>query len=179
MVRVLAEERLLVDTGPFCRFVENGRLAEMVAFLGDRLEITLDVRVELQRRARSDAAHAGLDDLNGEPFFDNARSLTPEQQRDADMIRKGNKELGDHAAKNLGEITTVVLARDRRDHLVIIDDGGGVKLARANGLVVVNTTHLVAEMVAEGALADEVGLPIFRSVFGGSEQTFQQLVARY
>lgn len=178
-MRLLRDEQsALLDAGPFFRFSDADKLAELAAYLGERAEITADVGVELRRGQRTGHPNLGkladLDFPHGEPI-----KLNPEQLYDVDLIRKKGMESGAHPTKDRGEISTVVLARERTDQLVVIDDHDGIALARANSLDVVQTTHVVAEIVAAGVLTEADGWPIFESVYRERRPSYDALVRSF
>ncbi len=66
--------------------------------------------------------------------------------------------------------------------MAIIDDGGGLALARAHGVPTLSTTNLVAEMVVAGKLTEPEGLGIYLSVQRKrplTPQSYANALARY
>jgi hypothetical protein len=48
-----------------------------------------------------------------------------------------------------------------------------------NGIIVAHTTHLVAEMVVDGALSEADGESIFQSVYGQRAADYQAMLNDY
>jgi hypothetical protein len=155
---------VLLDTGPFCRFCEAGELSAFAAYLGPKARITRDVEVELGLRAKEDK-HSALKTLHWitPPFPQHeAIALTASQMKQADRIREQFARPGDPMFSHLGEISTVLVAKER-GVAVMIDDIDGRRLARARQLPIFGTAGLAVEMVVAEALSDAAGLELFLS----------------
>jgi hypothetical protein len=178
------EQRVLLEAGPFFRFCEGGQLRALARFVGSKGYVTADVEGELELRGSSPdprlRTHPGLANLKRLNFPSNpAIELNPEQLGELETIRQRWAEPNEHPKKHRGEISTVIAARDRSERLVVIDDVDGLKLAKANRLHTIKTTHVVAEMVAAEALSEEAAWPIFHAVRNGSRRDFENLCALY
>ena len=80
---------------------------------------------------------------------------------DAEGIRRVNAEPGDHEDRNRGEIATALIAHDRGDTLVVMEDRLGKRLCQLRRLPRLSTAQLIAEMVAFEAVGEEEGFRAF------------------
>lgn len=174
MTALIADlSEVLLDTGPFCRFCEAGELPALATYLGPRARITWEVEVELGLRAKEDK-HSALKTLQWTtpPFPQHdAITLTASQMKQADRIREQFARPGDPMFSHHGEISTVLVAKER-GVAVMIDDIDGRRLARARELSIFGSAGLAIEMVIAEALSDAAGLEIFLST--GKSRTKQQ-----
>lgn len=175
---------MLMDSGPFFRFCEAGKLLELAIYIGERAEVTTDVRSELALRGSSPKphlrTHPGLQNLARLNFPSRADiQLAPELIAVVETIRSQWAEDHEHPKAHLGEISTVIAAHDLGHRLTVIDDIEGLKLAQLRKVHTIKTTHVVAEMVAAGKLSEDDGWPIFHTVRSGSKARYEAAVAAY
>ncbi|HVA19355.1 MAG TPA: hypothetical protein VMU55_04200 [Solirubrobacteraceae bacterium] len=177
---------LLADTSPFCRFAECGICELLVDYLGDRLHLTTWVIAELEHRAKQ-AAHAQLRSLearNPSWVTNPPVQLTEPELRRADALARGWSKLqarrsGSHRddRANLGE-TTTILAAEKHDWAVILDEGRARAYAEKRGLTVLSTQDLVVEMTAVEQLKGRRAFHIYKRVYSNATETgFTRAVA--
>lgn len=162
----------MLDASVLCRFAENGALAQLRAYLGDRARITREVERELLRLADRDefaplAAHLVKEGaaVKTEGKWPKPTKNLPDALKDEFARLLGlQRVLGEHERAHAGEIATVLIAKHRSSELVIMDDNWGGSLARKTyGVEVMSTARLTLEMVVSGALNEEEGFRIFDS----------------
>ncbi len=172
-------EQVLLDTSAFINFADGGSLIQLSGYLGTRAAVTLDVDIELKRNAG--ARFPALKTLgmlrwpHGEPL-----PLPPELLADAEALRRLHSVAGAHEDANRGEIATAMLAGRLGGAAVIMDDELGKQLCRLRDVPRLSSAQLAAEMVAAGALEDEVGLRVFEVATpeGVGRQEFDVAVER-
>ncbi len=170
-------DEILLDTGPFCRFCDAGALVELAAYVDDRAYVTQDVANEIHYRGKRE--HAPLRTLRWmTPPFPHHQPilLRGAHAKQAALIHARKQQPGDPPDADLGEITTVFAAVARSGSAVMIDDRFGRALAIQRRVPLYSTADLAAEMTAAKALDARQGWKIFRSVFGGKRQAFEDAV---
>lgn len=184
-------KRVILDASVFRRFSEANQLHVLMGFLDKRAYVTDSVRDELDKVIGSSIP--GTHELS--LILPNAKWPIPIETPQALWptvlrIKTEFDAAGDPPSKHLGEITTVLVAAERKMDLVAIDDRRGKGLARARDLPTISTAMLVAEMVARGALTfaaglsvyelatpDGVGAPEFKAAVERVEEALRQLGA--
>lgn len=187
-MRLLRQEpRVWMDAGPFFRFCDAGKLTQLARYLGANGHWVVDVANEIELRASSPKprlrTHPGLQNLTRLAFpADPATELDKSQQIEVEDIRRDLATDAEHPKKHRGEIATVIVARDLGGELALIDDGDGLKLARAHGVPTLSTTNLAVEMMLDGKLTRDEALAIYLSVQRRrplTEASFERAVQRY
>jgi hypothetical protein len=160
--------RVALDAGPFFRFGETGCLLDLLTFLGTKVVVTREVETELLRNARKNE-YAFLRVLQHvQPPLD-VVDLSPKNAEELlDRVRAARKP-GDHPDAHKGEISTVLLAAEVADVLVICDDPLGKRLAKKKTIARLSTVQLAAELVAGEELSHEEGLAVFNVSAGGAD----------
>ncbi len=155
-------ERVLLDASPFFRFAEAGRLLDLAGYLGARASRTAEVQVELDRnaaRVRELKTLALLRFPPGDPLV-----LPVPLQDELLQLKRANARPGDHPTKDLGELSTYLMARELGSGVVVVmDDRLSVAYLRRRGMPRVSSAGMAAEMTAAGALTPELGLQTFRA----------------
>jgi hypothetical protein len=160
---VLPDTSVLVD---FVRGEQTPELAMFLEFVGDRLQIALDVAREITRLANTDFPELRLLLMMREFKILRHRSVPHELQRKAQAALRASQCSGDHPDKNAGEVSTIYCAledqRAGRRVLLLMDDRYGIALARHESIPVLRTEQLLGQMVAVGSLRFATGYKIFR-----------------
>lgn len=160
MPRARGAALVLLDASPFYRFCEAQLLPDLAAYLRDNAVVTPEVAVELRRGARA-KAHLGLRYLELTGWPAETAALPPHLQREFLDYSRAARQNDDPPSKHAGEISTVLMAAHLGAGVAVIDDLFGKRLARDRGVARLSTAQLVAEMVAERALADDDGFRVF------------------
>jgi hypothetical protein len=172
---------LLADTGPFCRFAEgtHDQLAAMTEYLDERVWITQDVAIELQRRARTQE-HAALARLTWKPPFPRHEPITISDgrllQQIEDIVAGRRKRDPGHFMEDRGEVATILLAKER-GWPVLLDERWGTTFAANKGVEVVSTEDLCVEMVVASKLSDDHGYEVFKHVYRTRRAEFNRRLA--
>jgi len=160
--------RVVLDASPFFRFGSAGYLIELMAYLGSKAAISREVEKELLRNARNDE-YAFLRSLQHiQPPIEVIDLSTRSAEELLDRARAARKP-GDHPDMHKGEISTVLLAVELPDSLVVCDDRLGKRLSEKKEIPRLSTPQLAAEMVAVSELAREAGREIFAASAGGAD----------
>jgi hypothetical protein len=152
-------ETVLFDTSPLVNLGQTGLLFPVAGYIGLRGAISRDVHNEIVRNLDRFPDLRALSMLRwppGEPL-----DLPVHLLADAEGIRRVNAEPGDHEDRNRGEIATALIAHDRGDTLVVMEDRLGKRLCQLRSLPRLSTAQLIAEMVAFEAVGEEEGLRTF------------------
>jgi hypothetical protein len=145
-------ERLLLDTGPFMRFAEAQQLTALLTWLGGGAHGMMVQQVFNELWGLSND-HPGL-----APWKEAAVARPPVLSLDAGLagevadVRNALRKAGDPPKKHLGEAATIVAALHNEGALVVMDDADGKSYARAQGLMVISTAQLSAELAARRCL---------------------------
>lgn len=134
---------VLLDTAAFYYFEEAAQLMQLQAFLQRNGGITNIVHQELTRANR-----AGMLTRQGWPPV---HRLTSRQLVETQRLQRATLQPGDRADKNLGEISTVVLAQGLPSVVTVIDDDDGKRLAHQRGVARISTGQLIQQMVADAS----------------------------
>ena len=161
----------MLDASTLCHFAETGSLSELRAFLGDRARMTKEVERELLRLAAARPEFSALSDyLTREGAVSRTSGKWPKTTKNLpDSLKEEfatllglKRKLGEHERAHAGEIATVLVAKHRVSDLVIMDDDWGAQLgSEKHGLDVMSTARLALEMVAAGAMTEELGFRVF------------------
>ena len=132
-------------------------------YLGDRVYVVHDVYEELDRNPENIPA---LKDFLEEWPTTEVIQLAASVRGEVADILKSNITGGLHPKEDAGECATVFHARHVRnseaiEYLILTDDQEGKRLARFEGLSVLDTPHLAIEMVVEGALSEDEGWAVW------------------
>lgn len=176
MERTSDWSRVVLDAGPFFRFGSTGYLLDLVAYLGAKAAISREVEKELLRNARSDeyAFLRALRHVQPPVEVIDLSSRSAEELLDR---ARAAREPGDHPDMHKGEISTVLLAVELGEALVVCDDRLGKRLSKKKMISRLSTPQLAAEMVAVSELSHEVGAEIFVASAGGADpQHFENTV---
>ncbi|MGD0272870.1 MAG: hypothetical protein ABSB96_03975 [Gaiellaceae bacterium] len=168
MERASDWSRVVLDAGPFFRFGSAGHLLDLVAYLGTKAAISREVETELQRNARRDeyAFLRALEHLQPPVEVIDLSSRSAEEL--LDRTRAARKP-GDHPDMHKGEISTVLLAFELGEALVVCDDSLGKRLSKTKMVPRLSTAQLAAEMVVANALSREAGTRVFVVSAGGAD----------
>jgi len=150
---------VLFDTSPLVNLGQTGLLFPVAGYIGSRGAISRDVHNEIIRNLDRFPDLRALSMLRwppGEPL-----DLPIHLLADAEGIRRVNAEPGDHEDRNRGEIATALIAYDRGDTLVVMDDRLGKRLCQLRRLPRLSTAQLIAEMVAFEAVGEDEGFRAF------------------
>lgn len=160
--------RVALDAGPFFRFGETGCLLDLLTYLSTKAVVTREVETELLRNARKDE-YAFLRVLQHVQPPLAVVDLSPISAEELlDRVRAARKP-GDHPDAHKGEISTVLLAAEIQDVLVVCDDPLGKRLAKKKTIARLSTVQLAAELVAVGELSHDAGLAVFNVSAGGAD----------
>jgi len=171
-VRSLSAALILLDASVLCRFAQHGLLAEVRAYLSDRVRITPEVERELLRLSvRSEfrqlheyLARDGAIVRSHGKWPKRTAQLPDSLKSEFVRVLELKRAIGEHERAHAGEIATVLMARHRQADLVVIDDDWGASFAaKAHGLAVMSTARLTLEMVANGALGVEEGFLVYET----------------
>jgi predicted nucleic acid-binding protein len=152
--------KVLLDTSPFWRFCEGGQVINLARYLGKRAYITLEVEAELKRSAGRYGDLKTLGFLRW-PRDSNRLELPGPLKRELLDILRALTTPGEHALKNAGEISTVLMAQHLGGELVVLDDHDGRRLAAKRAVPRLSTAMLAAEMVAVGAIGESEGHAVY------------------
>ena len=160
----------MLDASALCRFAETGSLAELHAFLGNRAHITREVERELLRLAARPEFTALNVHLTKQGAVARTSGKWPKTTKNLPDGLKAEfatllglkRKLDEHERAHAGEIATILMANHRSVELVIMDDDWGARLGRETyRLNVMSTARLALEMVAAGAMTEELGFRVF------------------
>lgn len=181
-----AASAIFLDASPFFRFGEAGQLLELLRYVGGKMQLTADVRSELERNATFEQ-YSWLRTLQAVPEYKHGAvaELAPDVRDEAiERIRASHDPKGDdHPAKHAGEITTVLAAREAQARgndsvLAIVDDTDGKLLARECGVTYLVSALLSAEMVHYDAMQYEPGLAVYKRASGVGEREYRNALKR-
>jgi predicted nucleic acid-binding protein len=143
-------EPVVLDTGPPSTFARVGRLDLLRERLAGRAILPGEVVAELERGVRAYSALQDVLDadwLEIRPPFD-----TPDDLVAVERLRMAIVGSAHDPRKNLGEAAAIILAKKLDAHIAI-DDYDGANLARARGLMVLDSIKLLQESIAMGELS--------------------------
>jgi len=168
---IFEHERLLADTGPFCRCAEAGEAHLDIAaeYLRGNVAVVLDVHQELRSRSKM-SVHSRLTRLAllgvpaSDPIEITDRAVLVEL--DTILSRRRRTHPG-HEREDRGEVATA-LAAHALGVPVLMDDGFGKLLAARRGVTMYTTQDLAVELAARNVLGRRHALGIFRIVYKGA-----------
>lgn len=143
------DDHLYVDTTVFINFGQQLSVLTLITLLGERARIVAEVENELKRNSsRRDFDFLGtLNRVRGWPPAPPVE-LTPAQQAEVLDIKRANSRRGDHELADLGEIASVVVAKDDGMAPVASDDGLAAKLCSVRGLQRITSKQLIDQVLA-------------------------------
>lgn len=168
-------EPVVLDTGPPSTFARVGRLDLLRERLAGRAILSGEVVAELERGVKAFPALQDVLDADWveiRPPFDKPDDLIL-----VERLRMAIVGSAHDPRKNLGEAATIILAQKLDAH-VAIDDYDGANLARARGLIVVDSIRLLQESIAMGEISCAEAVKLYekmRQVSLLPERTRQQL----
>lgn len=143
-------EPVVLDTGPPSTFARVGRLDLLRERLAGRAILPGEVAAELQRGVKSFPALQDVLDadwLEIRPPFDKPDDLILLERTRMALVGSAQ-----NPRKNLGEAAAIVLAQKLDAHAAI-DEYDGANLARARGLMVLDSITLLQEAIAMGEIS--------------------------
>lgn len=149
-----AASSLLLDTGPFMRFSEGGRLMELVDYLDRQCSAQLVdvvdgeiIRLAARRDRKGDPIHPGLGLYSMLGDRPSLVSVRLQNANDVADVQRALRQPGDHPRAHEGEAATIVKAREI-GAVIVLDDTDAKKVATRDGISFLSSAQLAAEMVA-------------------------------
>jgi hypothetical protein len=161
MLYVAGLGKVALDTTVVRHFHDAGQLTALVVYLRDNAYAAEDVHRELNLQSRIRQEIAKMQNQFGWPKHFGGQLPRPTIHRGL-QIQASWLEPGDPPDAHLGEIYTVLAAKHFNADLVITNDRDGFNLARSEEIEVIRAGELIAEMVAEGRIGEQVGWDIYR-----------------
>lgn len=178
-MRIADQPVLLADTGPFCRFADAGdaHVDALVDYVGDTLQITQDVSIEIQRLAKQRFPRLNRLSWKGFPASDPI-TITDKRLLDQveNIIEGRRRHSPGHFMEDRGEVATILVAKSM-DCPVLIDERWGKEtFATRKGVTTFSTEDLAVEMASVGALSPDDAFAVFRRVYQSSRSSFDALL---
>jgi len=136
---------VLLDASCIISFCQAGHVAYLHRFLDRRGYITEDVEREVGRNAASQH-------LVPRMRWPCVLPHVPELLSESVRLARASQGPGDHPKKNLGEISTTLMAQHLGNAGVIMDDQYGKHLCDQRGVARISTPQLVGELVVARAI---------------------------
>ena len=157
--RIAAGTPVLFDASPLRRFSEADVLAELMLFLKNAA-ITDVVASEVDEAIRLGIRGTGpLRAMRAATAWPAVHVTPPELFKEALVIQKSQGSTG---RKDLGEITTVLVAQHLGGLIVVAEDSLAKRLCRARRLARVPTALLAVDMHLSGSLSEDDAREVFR-----------------
>lgn len=179
-MRIADQPVLLADTGPFCRFSEasDAHVDALVDYMGDTLQITQDVSIEIQRLAKQRFPRLNRLSWKGFPASD---PITITDKRLLDQIENiidgRRRHSPGHFMEDRGEVATILVAKSMGCPVLIDERWGKETFAVRKDVATFSTEDLAVEMAAAGALSPNDAYEVFRRVYQSSRVSFDALVS--
>ena len=167
---------VVVDASSFRRFNDAGLALKLEECLPGAV-ISPEVQVELARAPLETCPL--LRQIARSPDWPSREALNEGNRRDLLAIAKVEQNAGDHPSTHLGEISSVLLARQIRADLLVMDDETGVKMARFRRIAYLSTADLAAGICISGELTPHEARAVFNaSAPGCGDLEWQQALER-
>jgi hypothetical protein len=150
---------VVIDTSCLWVFCLQKKHERLRTLLGDTARVTLEVDYEMRTNVPR-VRH--FQDLLEDPLWPERVALSQDQLVEVLQVAEDERRvLGGFTKQDLGEIATVVWARDTAG-TAIVDDHLGRHLATLWGVQYKRGHHLIPAMVARGLLTSDEGWALWR-----------------
>jgi predicted nucleic acid-binding protein len=153
---------VLMDTSPFRRFTDAKLLAELMSYLPNA-SVVAEVATELDDASKSKKNELLAEAIANFGWPKRVAGISgPTQLAEAkilvDILKKAEPN-----KSHLGEVATILRAKQLKTQLVIMDDKEARRRgARPRKVNTIATATLAAEMIHRGALTEEQGWSVFQ-----------------